>query len=48
MTLVPTKSMRRKWGDGDDAADAVGKGQVHSAVLQLDDPIFEIFLIALL
>ena len=48
LTLVRTKSMRRKWGDGDDAADAIVKGQEQGAVLQLDDPIFEIFLTALL
>ena len=36
LTLVPTKSMRWKWGDGDDAADAIVKGQEQGAVLQLD------------
>ena len=40
--------MRWKWGDGDDAADAFVKGHEQGAVLQLDDPIFEIFLTALL
>ena len=42
LTLAPTKSMRWKWRDDDDVADANAKGQEQGAVLQLAESTFEI------